>query len=345
MIDIISKQCQNEGCTKQPSYNYDGQIKPLYCNQHKLPNMIDIKSKKCKNKGCIKQPYYNYDGQTKPLYCNQHKLDNMIDIKNKKCHYDGCIIQPKYNYKDQTKAIYCNQHKLPDMIDIISKKCQNERCMIRPNYNYEGQTKGLYCNQHKLDNMIDIKNKRCVNSWCNTFITGKYEGYCLYCYIHIYPDKPVSRNYKTKEKTVVDYIKTQFPNIDIITDKKINDGCSRRRPDVFIDLGYQVIIVEIDENQHYDYDCSCENKRIMELSQDVDHRPIIFIRFNPDDYKLGDKKISSCWCINKNGLCSVKKSKEWDERLTNLKNTITYWINPNNITNKIIEIIQLYYDQ
>jgi hypothetical protein len=164
----------------------------------------------------------------------------------------------------------------------------------------------------------------------------------------MFPDKPVSRNYKTKEKTVVDYIKTQFQDIDIATDKKIKDGCSRRRPDIFIDLGYQVIIIEIDENQHNNnYDCSCENKRIMELSQDVDHRPIIFIRFNPDDYKSDDKTISSCWCINKNGLCSVKKSKEkeWNERLNNLKNTITYWLNPNNMTNKIIEIIQLYYDQ
>ena len=68
-------------------------------------------------------------------------------------------------------------------------------------------------------------------------------------------------------------------------DKKIQDGCSTRRPDLFLDLGYQIIIIEIDENQHIDYDCSCENKRIMELSQDVGHRPIVFIRFNPDDYK------------------------------------------------------------
>jgi hypothetical protein len=258
------------------------------------------------------------------------------------------MIRPVYNYDGQTKGIYCTQHKLPNMIDIKHDRCQNEGCMIRPHYNYEGQNKLLYCAQHKLPNMFIIKNKRCQNSWCYTQITDKYDGYCTYCYMHMFPDKPVSRNYKTKEKTVVDYIKTQFQDIDIATDKKIKDGCSRRRPDIFIDLGYQVIIIEIDENQHNNnYDCSCENKRIMELSQDVDHRPIIFIRFNPDDYKSDDKTISSCWCINKNGLCSVKKSKEkeWNERLNNLKNTITYWLNPNNMTNKIIEIIQLYYDQ
>ena len=80
-----------------------------------------------------------------------------------------------------------------------------------------------------------------------------------------------------------------------------------------LDLGYQVIIVEIDENQHIDYDCSCENKRIMELSQDVGHRPIIFIRFNPDEYHVGESRHSSCWGINKSGICVVKKThkKEW----------------------------------
>jgi hypothetical protein len=310
--------------------------------------MIDIKNKRCQKDGCMIRPVYNYNGQTKAIYCNQHKLPNMIDIKHDRCQNEGCMIRPVYNYDGQTKGIYCTQHKLPNMIDIKHDRCQNEGCTIRPHYNYEGQNKLLYCAQHKLPNMFIIKNKRCQNSWCYTQITDKYDGYCTYCYMHMFPDKPVSRNYKTKEKTVVDYIKTQFQDIDIATDKKIKDGCSRRRPDIFIDLGYQVIIIEIDENQHNNnYDCSCENKRIMELSQDVDYRPIIFIRFNPDDYKSDDKTISSCWCINKNGLCSVKKSKEkeWNERLNNLKNTITYWLNPNNMTNKIIEIIQLYYDQ
>ena len=38
------------------------------------------------------------------------------------------------------------------------------------------------------------------------------------------------------------------------------------------------------ENKHTDYDYSCEHKRLMELSQDLQHRSIVFIRFNPDAY-------------------------------------------------------------
>jgi hypothetical protein len=113
-----------------------------------------------------------------------------------------------------------------------------------------------------------------------------------------------------------------------------------------LDLGYQVIIIEIDENQHIDYDCSCENKRIMELSEDVGHRPIIFIRFNPDDYLVKDKRISSCWTLNKKGLCVIKDKKEleWVERLSALSQQIEYWINPSNKTDKTVEIIQLFYN-
>jgi hypothetical protein len=164
--------------------------------------------------------------------------------------------------------------------------------------------------------------------------------------MNLFPDKPVCRNYKTKEYSVVEYVKNKYSNFTWIADKIIKDGCSKRRPDLLLDLGYQVIIVEIDENQHIDYDCSCENKRIMELSQDVNHRPIIFIRFNPDDYTLQEKNISSCWEQNKKGICVVKKSKknEWEERLELLNNQISYWINPENKTEKTIEIIQLFYD-
>ena len=187
----------------------------------------------------------------------------------------------------------------------------------------------------------------CKSEWCEiTANTGKYDGYCLNCFIHLFPDKPNARNYKTKEKATTDYILEHFPNFTWVVDKKIQDGCSRKRPDLFLDLGYQIIIVEVDENQHQNYDCSCENKRLMELSQDVGHRPIIFIRFNPDDYINNTTKITSCWGINKSGICGVKKSKiiEWDTRLETLKNQIKYWCKPKNITEKTLEVIQLFYD-
>lgn len=106
------------------------------------------------------------------------------------------------------------------------------------------------------------------------------------------------------------------------------------------------IIVEVDENKHTNtnYECSCENKRLMELSQDLQHRPIVFIRFNPDDYinKYGIL-VKSCWKLNKLGLMQIMKTKqkEWEERINSLKQQIQYWID--HPTEKTIEIVELFY--
>ena len=81
--------------------------------------------------------------------------------------------------------------------------------------------------------------------------------------MYTFPDKPISRNYKTKEFAVVEYVKQKFSEYNWISDKIISGGCSRKRPDLLLELEEQIIIIEIDENQHTDYDCSCENKRIM----------------------------------------------------------------------------------
>jgi len=308
--------------------------------------MIDIKNKSCHEEGCKKQPIYNKEGETKGLYCSKHKLQGMIDVKNKTCIYPSCKIQSAFNIKGEPKGLYCFSHKLDGMIDVKSKMCIYLDCKTRPTYNEEGKTTGLYCATHKLDGMIDVKHQICKTHLCYTRVNNKYDGYCLFCYVNIFPDKPVSRNYKTKEYSVVEYVKSKFPNVIWIADKIINGGCSKRRPDLLLDLGYQIIIVEVDENQHVDYDCSCENKRIMELSQDLGHRPVVFIRFNPDDYEKDGINITSCWSQNTKGLFVVKKSKknEWNKRLETLERQISYWIDPVNTTNKTIEIIQLFYD-
>jgi hypothetical protein len=163
--------------------------------------------------------------------------------------------------------------------------------------------------------------------------------------MHTFPDQKVARNYKTKERAIVDLVRAKFPDFDWKEDQRVHDGCSKRRPDMLLHLGDQVIIIEIDENQHRDYDCSCENKRLMELSRDVGHRPLVFIRFNPDDYIDAQKSnITSCWGVNGHGILVIKKKKldEWNQRTAVLLDMVTYWVEHR--TNKTVEVIQLFYD-
>jgi hypothetical protein len=166
--------------------------------------------------------------------------------------------------------------------------------------------------------------------------------------MHLFPDKPNARNYKTKEKAVTDFILQSFPSFSWVTDKKVQDGCSRRRPDLCLDLGFQIIIVEIDENQHQTYDTTCEHKRLMEISRDVNHRPVVFIRFNPDDYINKEKiRIRSSWKPNRSGILLIQEElrDEWQHRLNRLKLHIEYWSNEINMTDKTVETVHLFFDE
>ena len=134
-----------------------------------------------------------------------------------------------------------------------------------------------------------------------------------------------ARNIKTKENGVVEHIKKTFPAFDWIHDKRVQDGCSKKRPDLLLDLGSHIIIVEIDENRHSTYPESCEAKRIQTIAEDTGFRPIVFIRFNPDAYKTEDgKRITSCWKISR-GVCVISKVGEWKMRLDTLVKSIKQW--------------------
>jgi hypothetical protein len=82
----------------------------------------------------------------------------------------------------------------------------------------------------------------------------------------------------------------------------------------------------------------------MEISQDLGHRPVIFIRFNPDAYKdIAGKTITSCWAMNKQGITALKKCKvaEWATRLKGLSEQIQHWAD--HPTEKTVELIALFY--
>lgn len=376
MVNIKSKICQEKGCTSQASYNIIGEKTPKYCSKHKLPNMVHV-NHCCKYDNCKLMSLYNFPDKKTGLYCFEHKLDGMIDITHKKCV--DCDKIALYNLPNE-KPLYCSSHKKENMVDVVTKKCL--KCNKIPNYNLPNLKTGLYCNEHKLEGMVDVKsnnciidgcfrralygdigekqkycsthkkddmkdtiNKRCKSEFCETFIRSeKYDNYCLFCYIHLFPDSELTTNYKTKEKSVVDYIKNKYNQYDWIYDKKIYDGCSKRRPDLLLDLGYHILIIEIDENQHCKYDSICENKRIMEISKDLNHRNIIFIRFNPDKYYNEENKlVDSCWKVNKKGLLQIKDTAKWNERLTELSNKIDYWINNHN--DKMINVENLFFDK
>jgi hypothetical protein len=169
--------------------------------------------------------------------------------------------------------------------------------------------------------MVDVVHQKCLNG-CGLVVQRtqeRYKGYCLRCFVYLFPDRKVSRNYKVKEKHFVDHIKAAgvLPETAIITfDKRLQGGCSARRPDIFVDVYTHSVLSECDEDQHSANGYSCDNKRLMELFQDAGNRPLVQLRFNPDGFTSEDgTKHSSCFKYNQLGLPVIRDQAIWEARM------------------------------
>jgi hypothetical protein len=319
--NVVSKKC--ESCKKTVATF--GLTKATHCGACKTSEMKDLKHAMCLK--CEKtRPSYNYSGEKIPLYCKLCKLDDMIDVVN-----DMCIVcnktQPSFNYSTEISALYCVKCKLPGMFDIHTIKC-NICNITSATYGVEGDKNPSRCKTHKDSEMIDIIHTSCITRMCNTRVTDKYQGYCMRCYIYQFPEAEVSKVYRIKEKHVTDFVAKSFPEISMTLNKQIDGGCSKRRPDIFIDRLTHCVIVEIDEEQHKNYDTTCETARLNELYTDLGDRPLILIRFNPDAYIKNGKKMPSSFKAHATlGVPVVANKKEWSMRMDILTDIIEKHIN------------------
>jgi hypothetical protein len=142
-----------------------------------------------------------------------------------------------------------------------------------------------------------------------------------------------------RENYIVDYLKEEIEE-EFVHDRIIDDGCSRRRPDIRYEKFTHTVIIEVDENRHSGY--SCETKRMMLIFQDLGNRPIIFIRINPDGYKdeNGDK-IRSPFAYNEKGICYVRDEDELTMRCQKLAEKVKFWLET--IPEKEVTVEQLFF--
>jgi hypothetical protein len=81
MVNIISKKCQEESCSKIPNFNFPNEKNPIFCKKHSQPNMVNIVCKKCENDGCNKIPKYNLIINANSYNNNNHGI-LLINLKS-----------------------------------------------------------------------------------------------------------------------------------------------------------------------------------------------------------------------------------------------------------------------
>jgi hypothetical protein len=307
-------KCKQSGCNIRPNFNYEGEKKGIYCNQHSLLGMIDVKNKRCKQSGCNIQPTFNYEGEKKGVYCAKHSSPEMICVTVKRCKQSGCNIIPNFNYEGEKKGVYCDKHSLPEMIDVKHKKCKESGCNSRPNFGYPSQI-STYCRSHALQGMIEKPSKKCIIEKCNNLAScginkrihcdkhkqgnerNLVEQKCAKCGLYEILDKnnlclrycgEWEHKYVrlAKQNRIKVFLDSHNFNYETC-DKQIRNGnqCGKERPDFLFDCGYHYVILEVDENQHNQNLCSCEYTRMINISQTLGLKTI-FIRYNPDAFKV-----------------------------------------------------------
>lgn len=293
--------CIIDGCTTRASYGNEYK-KPLYCKKHSN-GCENVVSPRCIFEGCKSiTPCFNLKGE-KPLYCKTHASKDMIDVKHKLCEFNGCEKRADHNFHGKASK-FCKLHKLNSMVKDPLKKC--DKCNDLAIYGFKTHT---HCEKHQengMKNIIEEKCEKCVSCGLSELLNEN--NLCISCRPNI-PNIRLEKQNKIKQ-----FLDSQ--NIIYESCDKIYDiQCGKERPDFIISSlnGLYKIILEVDENQHKSYEETCECVRMVNIYNQMEGQKVIFIRYNPDDFKTKGKKIN---------ISEVKRLNILSQYLTNyiLKN-------------------------
>jgi len=124
----------------------------------------------------------------------------------------------------------------------------------------------------------------------------KYKGYCVPCYVYKFPEDELSKyaNLKYAELKIKVFLAHEFPDVFTHNKRIVLGDCTapyRRFLDFYVMFGNTLLAVEVDERQHRGYDKADEDMRVQEILHNIGiEKKMVFIRFNPDGYKVDGKQ-------------------------------------------------------
>jgi hypothetical protein len=275
--------------------------------------------------------------------CIHDKLKELCKIcdGNRLCKEKNCEITSNYGYCGESSS-RCSEHKLNYMITNTRKICignDEEECKELAIY---GKIKPNHCEEHKLEDEICWLVNSCKKCGRAYELLDK-DGLCFFVCSLVELDIKRKKYQKIKESNMIKFLRDNIilkDNIkELPCDTIVNTKCNLYRPDLPYDCGTHILIIECDENQHKNYNWELcplnkslehsEEKRMYEIMQSYGGIPIIFLRWNPDNF------------IIKGVLC---KSYSMKKRLNILKKWVEYCMFIDIEKIKILQYKKLFYD-
>jgi len=262
---------------------------------------------KCNHIGCTTRPTFNYEGENKGLYCREHSEPNMINVKDKTCNHIGCTTRPSYGLPGHFST-YCATHKKEGYMTYSKKKCMLKNCKELALYNNNSKVPQR-CETHKEENDINLIERTCKS--CNLPNVLNNMNLCTYCE----PNKFLGFKLG-KQREVKCYLEANNYKFDSYDQAILYNECDlKSRPDFVFKFDTHNVVLEVDEFAHTNNNESCECARMVNISQAF-MKPTIFIRYNPDGYRVKNKKIEG---PSKNKR--LQYLSKWIDHLSNLSIT------------------------
>lgn len=319
-VDVMNKKCSFLGCTTLPVY---GKIKGtgIHCKTHAESDEIDVRHIKCSFPGCSTRPSFGDPEDGIKKHCSEHATDGETNVVSKMCIFPCCGTIASFGYSDDGIANHCSKHKEDDELYLLHKHfCAELGCTKSASFGSPEDGKMKHCSGHQKEGEKNLHLKMC--ELCNLISAqfGKDKArYCHACYCYLFPDSRQARYRCFKQTTITDHLSLFF--VPTTKDHHLS-ACSKRRPDIMYECFTHVVICEIDEDQHRDYEESCEKKRVVELWEDLACRNMIIIHFNPDGY-IDSNGIRHKSCFKSK---SINDKKEYDERIFIFSCVIKFYI-------------------
>jgi hypothetical protein len=291
MVDIKSRKCIV--CkSKQPAFNFENETRATHCGDCKQVGMVDIKNRKCivcKSK----IPYFNFENETQVTHCGDCKQVGMVDIKRRKCH---CGTIANYSLPGMLPE-KCAKHKSTGMINPPRKQCEADDCKEFATHGLKGP---VHCENHAQTDEYLLTERNCLK--CNRLDILNAQGLCVnFCSLEE-RDRLMKKRTKKKEEFVRKLLEKEIDLKEYVIqewqDSIIDPTCTKRRPDFVYHCGNHIVIIEVDEDQHKSYsNCGStreeklagENRRMFEIFQIFQGLPVVFIRYNPDGFRVNQK--------------------------------------------------------